>query len=476
VSDPRDGATGPAPRPHDAARRAEASSESAARRADREAKEELSQAGRSLWRLGLLAVVAGLMTGVVGAAFRLGLSAADRLRADFVGSARGLGWWGVLLPVAGVAAGAAVARLLVRWAPEASGSGVQHVEAFMRGQVGPARLRVLPVKFAGGLIALGSGLVLGREGPTVQMGATIADWLASLFRLPDTDMRDLQAAAAGAGLGVAFSAPLGGAAFTFEEVGRVFTARLAVASLLACSAAWSVGYLMLGGAPEFSVRAVTATQWRALPAVLVFGALMGLGGVAYNRLVVRLHDVAARLTRTPPEVRAATIGAVVGCALWFESGLAGGGDPVTEASLRATLPLGTVVLLLVLRWFLGPLSYAAGTPGGLFAPLLVVGALSGALFAACWNGLAPGAPMDPVALSIVGMSTFFAATVRAPFTGVLLVVEMTATTSQLVPMLAAAGMAVATATVARGLPIYDSLRLGMLREAEQRERADDGPS
>jgi CIC family chloride channel protein len=161
----------------------------------------------------------------------------------------------------------------------------------------------------------------------------------------------------------------------------------------------------------------------------------------------------------------------VGCALWFESGLAGGGDPVTQAALHASLPLGTVLLLLVFRWLLGPLSYAAGTPGGLFAPLLVVGALSGALFAAWWNWLAPGVPLDPVALSLVGMSAFFAATVRAPFTGVILVVEMTATTSQLVPMLAAAGMAMATATLTGGLPIYDSLRLGMLREEEHETRS-----
>ena len=438
---------------------------------DRKERDGLAEAGRGLWRLGLVALLAGALTGAVGGAFRLVLRAAFDLRMRVADYAHGLGWWGILLPVAGVAAGAGIARLLVRWAPEAGGSGVQRVEAVMRGQEGPARLRVLPVKFVGGAIALGSGLVLGREGPTVQMGATIADALSRLFRLPDADMRDLQAASAGAGLGVAFSAPVGGAMFAFEEVRRAFTPRLVVAGVLACSAAWTVGRLLLGTSPDFSVRALSPMAWTTLPAVLVFGAVLGLLGVLYNRLVILLHDLNARITAVPPELRAAVIGGIVGAALWFEPRIVGGGDPVAQSALRAALPVGTVAVILVFRWFLAPLSYAAGTPGGLFAPLLVVGALSGALFAAGWNRLVPGVPIDPVALSIVGMSTFFAATVRAPFTGILLIMEMTATTSQTVPMLAAAGTALAAATLVKGPPIYDTLRFGMLRDEAGRATA-----
>ena len=139
-------------------------------------------------------------------------------------------------------------------------------------------------------------------------------------------------------------------------------------------------------------------------------------------------------------------------------------------------PAGTVALLLVFRWFLGPLSYSAGTPGGLFAPLLVVGALFGALFAAGWNQLVPGVPIDPIALSVVGMSTFFAATVRAPFTGILLIMEMTATTSQMVPMLAAAGIALAAATLLKGPPIYDTLRIRMLQDEARAAARAAGPA
>ena len=116
------------------------------------------------------------------------------------------------------------------------------------------------------------------------------------------------------------------------------------------------------------------------------------------------------------------------------------------------------MLALIVRWFLGPVSYSIGAPGGLFAPLLVVGALAGTLLAEAANTAVPSLALPTVAFGIVGMSTFFAATVRAPITGIILIVEMTATTSLIVPMLVAAGAAVLVASALRGRPVYDVLR------------------
>ena len=169
-------------------------------------------------RLALVAVASGLLTGVVGAGFRLSLLQAESLRAALLGWARqwpAVGW---VIPVTIAAVLVAVAAWLVqRFAPLAAGSGVQHVEAVMRGEAGPAPIAVLPVKFVGGVLAIGSGLVLGREGPTVQMGATIGARLAQRGALDDASVRIVQGAAAGAGLAVAFNTPLGGIAFVFEE-------------------------------------------------------------------------------------------------------------------------------------------------------------------------------------------------------------------------------------------------------------------
>jgi chloride channel protein, CIC family len=432
-------------------------------------RDELATDARGVWRMALVAVVAGILTGVVGAAFRVALEVAAAWRDGFVQIAREMGPLGILLPILVVAACAGVARFIVRLVPEAGGSGVHRVEAVMRGEIAPAPLRVVPAKFIGGVLALGSGLVLGREGPTVQMGATIGDALARWTRLSDADLRDVQAAAAGAGLGVAFSAPFGGAMFTFEEVRRAFTVRLAIASLLACAAAQVVASALLGADPDFHVAPLARAGWETVVLCLALGALLGLGGVLYNTLVVGLLNVSERLRAAPAELRAAVVGAVIGTILWLDPLLVGGGDALTQRILDGRLTLEALLVVLVVRVFLGPLSYSAGTPGGLFAPLLLVGAAAGAAFAVACNVVAPGLALDPTAFAIVGMSTFFAAVVRAPFTGLLLIVEMTATTSQVIPMLAAAGAAVAVATALRGEPIYDTLRHRLLAAGTRAE-------
>src|SRR5262249_22892534 len=164
------------------------------------------------------------------------LDGAERLRAALLDWAHGhptLGW---LAPALLAAAAAYIARWLVhRFAPEASGSGVQRVEAVIRGGAAPSSGAGLPVKFVGGVLALGAGMALGREGPTVQMGATIGHLWARWFRLRAGDGRALLAAGAGAGLAAAFNAPLAGAIFVFEELLRRFELRAAVATLAACS-------------------------------------------------------------------------------------------------------------------------------------------------------------------------------------------------------------------------------------------------
>ena len=183
--------------------------------------------------------------------------------------------------------------------------------------------------------------------------------------------------------------------------------------------------------------------------------------VAYNRLVIRLLDLFDSVRSLPPEAKAALIGAAVGAIGIVGPAVVGGGDVLNEQILLAGLPLGTVALVLAVWWVLGPLSYSAGTPGGLFAPLLLVGAAAGALVAAAANAVVPAAGLPVTAFEVVGMSSFFAGVVRAPVTGVVLIVEMTATTSLVVPMALAAACAVIAATLLKGPPVYETLRLRM---------------
>jgi CIC family chloride channel protein len=419
---------------------------------------------RGLFRLLLVAALAGILIGLVGAAFRLILQQSLVLSNRLLEHAQSFGDGGILIPMLAVALCAAAARALVRLAPEAGGSGVQQIEAMMRLESEPTRFRVLLVKFFGGSLALGSGLALGREGPTIQMGAAIGASLAQAARLAVADVRNMAAALAGAGLGVAFGAPLAGVLFTFEEVSRRFSLRLMFASLLACAVAWQTSLLILGDGPVFKVPAISPLDWTALLPALFFGCLMGALGVVYNRLVIAMLEGVDRFKRVPCEVKAALIGALIGLIMWFEPGWVGGGEQLTQQLLDnpggLLLPL---LLILGIRLLIGPLSYAAGTPGGLFAPALLIGALCGVLFAGLSNSQL-GMQINPLAFALLGMSAFFAAVVRAPLTGIAVIIEMTAISSLITPMLLTAALAVATASAMRNPPIYDTLRLRMLRK------------
>ena len=168
----------------------------------------------SLLVLALLACVAGALAGAIGALFRLSLTRADGWRDAVIAWSHGVPIAGFLLVTAACAAAVALAAWLVRRvSPEASGSGIPHVEAVLGEKVPPAPFSVLPVKFVGGLLAIGAGLALGREGPSVQMGASIANVVGTIARRTWPDARALLAAGAGAGLAAAFNAPTAGAVF-----------------------------------------------------------------------------------------------------------------------------------------------------------------------------------------------------------------------------------------------------------------------
>ncbi len=412
----------------------------------------------------MAAIIGGVLIGLIGGTFRVSLSWLGARHLEFVEWAHSwpaLGW---VFPVLLGAIGVAVARLMVRPHPLASGSGVQHVEAIMRNEAEPGSLWIVPIKFFGGLLAIGSGLALGREGPTIQMGATIGTELSKRLRCAKDVLCDVQAALGGAGLAVAFNAPVGGALFVFEEVSRAFRLRLVLVTLIGSSTAIAVTRIILGTSSDFHVSSLDAGSPWALGAYLILGCLLGLLGVLYNKLTIFGLDTFARLKRWPVEVRAGVVGAIVGAISWFFPRFVGGGDGLSQEILDGGMALGPLMLILLIRWFIGPLSYSAGTPGGLFSPLLLVGACLGAIFAGALNIAMPEPyALSAVAFAIVGMTAFFTGVVRAPITGIVLIAEMTATTALMVPMLVACFGAMLSASLVRGEPIYDTLRHRMLQ-------------
>ena len=413
----------------------------------------------SLLMLALVAPIVGALTGLVGAIFRITLEHADRLRDTLVVWAHGQALLGFLILVGVCATAAVAAAYLVRgFSPYAAGSGIPHVEAVLRGQLPPAPYTLVPVKFVGGVLAIGSGLALGREGPSVQMGASIAVITGRLCRMSWSDCRVLLAAGAGAGLATAFNAPIAGAIFVLEELVQRFEHRIAVAALAASATAIAVARLLIGDAPDFQIEPVNYARFESLPLFLGLGAIAGLIAVGYNRALLATLGVAERLNRLPVEGRAWLIGAAVGILAWFAPELVGGGDNITQSTLTGHNGLMIILIAFGIRFALSTASYAAGTPGGLFAPLLVLGAQSGFLFGSVCRMAFPTLDIQPEAFALVGMAAFFTGVVRAPVTGIVLVTEMTANVTMLLPMLGACFIAMLVPMLFGSAPIYESLR------------------
>src|SRR5664279_2757919 len=401
----------------------------------------------------------GALAGLVGSAFNFALVAAERFRGTVLDSAHGHASAGWLVPMLLCAGAAFTARWLVRrFAPEASGSGVQRVEAIIRGDAGRLNPAVLPVKFIGGVLALGTGLALGREGPTVQMSAAIGEGWARLFKLRPGDHRALLAAGAGAGLAAAFNAPLAGAIFVFEELLRRFELRVAVATLSACSGGLVIMRMLIGDRLVFAVPPIVVDLFPGYLLFLGFGVVIGALGVLYSRMVVAGLDLADRMHRIPPEMLAAMVGGVVGLLAFFAPETIGSGESQVQSMLVGGHPFAMIGMLFAVRLVLGPLCYAPGLPGGLFAPLLVVGAAAGLLLGMGAEFLVPALKTPLAAFAAVGMGALFVAVVGAPVTGMALVVEMTGATTLFVPLLTACAGALAVPALLGSRPIYDTLR------------------
>lgn len=424
--------------------------------AQAEHETEHEQPGRLLG-FTLTAAVVGALTGVMAATFRILLERAGELRLGLAGWSHDAGWWAPIVYVAVVVAAITFAAWLVhRIEPHAEGSGIPRVEAVVEGRTPPGRFRILPIKYVGGLLSLGSGMALGREGPCVQMGGNIGVIVATTFRRNAVDLRILVAGGAAAGLATAFNSPLAGGVFVLEELVKRFDVRTTLATLISSATGFAAARMLVENDTEFHLPALAEPRLVEAPFVLVLGVLAGAVGAAYNTAIMTaLRRVDA--SRWPVEARAALIGLGVGLLGWFAPSLVGPGDNLTQQALLGHGSLPVVLGVLALRIVLGVVSYAAATPGGLFAPMLVLGAHLGLAVGIVGAAIAPQIAPEPAAMALIGLAAFFTATVRAPVTGLVLATEMTGATILLPPMLGACAVAMLVAGMLRSEPIYDQL-------------------
>ncbi len=277
---------------------------------------------------------------------------------------------------------------------------------------------------------------------------------------PDERGRTLIAAGAGAGLAAAFNAPLAGTVFVLEEMRVLRTPRHALAALIAAVTADQVCRLLLGSAPQLALAGVAGPPLSAVPFFLVLGVAAGLVGAVFNRCVLGTLAFADRLRGAGGRHAAAIAlagGAVVGLAGFFAPELLGPGDGLVERALHAPSEASGAAATFVSRLALTSLSYATGVAGGLFAPLLVLGAELGVMAGRAGEALMTPPPAGLPAFVVVGMGALFAASVRAPATGVLIILEMTGALSLTLPLVYAAVVADLTARALGARPIYEAL-------------------
>jgi len=349
------------------------------------------------------------------------------------------------------------AWLVKRFAPNAVGSGIPYVERILRSNEAPGHRHVLPVKFLGGLLALSPGLLLGCEGPLVQMGTVVGESTGRFLRTAGNIWKPLMAAGAVSGLATGFNAPVAGTVFLLEEVLKKSTPLgFSLAALASLSSIFILDGVF-GIGRDFRVAEIPVGPVWNLPLYLVFGVLAGWLGFFHNRFLLFLINPRGVVGRLPVLPRAMGIGMLVGIVCWFMPQSTGEGASLTQWLLNGGAVSTALIVCLAVRFFFGPLSYAAGTPGGFFTPLVALGALSGAIAGHGFQGLFPWLVPSPMAFVVVGIAAIVTASVRAPITGIVICVEMTGRFELFMPLLATCLGAYLVPTLLRDEPIYDVL-------------------
>ncbi|MEE9205190.1 MAG: H(+)/Cl(-) exchange transporter ClcA [Nitrospirales bacterium] len=406
------------------------------------------------------ALLVGSMAGFVGAIFRIFLVEMTLWREALVDWAQHFSILSWLLPITFSAVLVYAAILLVRkFAPEAGGSGVQEIEGALD-EVRPVRWkRVLPVKFVGGLLSLGGGLVLGREGPTIQMGGNIGQMIGEWFQVSRDEVHTLVAAGAGAGLSAAFNAPLAGILFVLEEMRPQFRYNFVSVQcvLIAVAVSDIVVRMLTSQGPVVAMSDFPSPPLSSLWLFLIFGALFGLFGFVFNRLLVATLNFFAGLRGWSYVLTGLYVGAFIGFLGWLFPDTIGGGYEVISQALGSKIPIATLLILFIARYGTTVLSYGSGAPGGIFAPMMALGTLFGMWFGHVAHVWFPGLVAHPGIFAVAGMGALFSATVGAPLTGIALAIEMTGNYQEILPLILTCMVATIVAHGLGGRPIYTVL-------------------
>jgi CIC family chloride channel protein len=400
----------------------------------------------------LLTVVIGVLAGLSAVLFSLAIDAAGRTLFGFEPSASRRFAVPVFMSLlAGV--------LLSRVFPDVRGSGIPQTKAAYHLAGGVIRWRVPLGKFITGVICVGGGHSMGREGPSVQIGAGIASALGQWLKLSPTRIRDLVPVGAAGALAAAFNTPVAAVLFALEEIIGDMNARLIGSAVAASVASVIVARSILGNEPLFHVPPYQLMHPAEIAAYAALGVVGGLVSVIFCRVLLRWRAAWLRLPPRTRMLQPALGGVLIGTLLVWEPAVAGVGYEYVDQALNGEMVLTAMVALGALKILATITSYVSGNAGGIFAPTLFIGAMTGGAVGHVVNAYAPLPTADVGAYALVGMGALFAGIIRAPMTSVFMIFELTQDYEILVPLMVANLLSLLLSRRLQPEPIYNALLL-----------------
>lgn len=423
-------------------------------------KNNTKDAIRRTEKLQIILIGEGILVGIVGGLvvllYRILLEYAGIWLNAVLKFAKGspirtAGWFAVLLLLA------VIAGKLVTWEPLISGSGIPQLEGEMTGQLDPVWWKVLPAKFIGGFLCLFGGMSLGREGPSIQLGAMAGKGVSSLLNRGKTEERFLLTCGASAGLSAAFHAPLAGVMFSLEEVHKNFSVSVLLSVMAASLSADYLSSTVFGMKSVFQFDIIHTLPQSYYWMILLLGVILGILGAFYNWFTLKVQSMYNNAKHLNPTTKLMIPFLLAGVLGFVMPDYLGSGHNLINQLTSGELLLHMILITLACKFVFSAVCFGSGAPGGIFFPLLVLGAFIGGAFATFgvdYLGLDATYINNFVLLAMAG---YFTAIVRAPLTGIILIFEMTGSVQQLLSLSVVSIAAYIVATLLKSKPIYESL-------------------
>ncbi|AWK52141.1 H(+)/Cl(-) exchange transporter ClcA [Clostridium beijerinckii] len=360
--------------------------------------------------------------------------------------------WIVALIIIGYIVG-----LMIKHEPMISGSGIPQVEGVLLRKLDMTWWRVILGKFFGGILSIGSGLSLGREGPSVQLGAAVGQGFSRVFKRVKIEEKYLITSGASAGLAAAFNAPLAGVMFALEEVHKNFSPLVLLSALSAALSADFIASGFFGLKPVFTLGNLTTLPLNLYFYIILLGGILGILGVVFNKSLLKTQNLYVAQKWLPKEMRIIMpllISVVIGILL---PQVLGGGHELITSLITNNFSLTILVIIVIVKFLFTMASFGSGAPGGIFLPLLAIGALIGNIYGVALVNFVHFDSMYINNFIILAMAGYFAAVVRSPITGTILITEMTGTFSHLLSLAIVSIVAYIVADVLGSKPIYEAL-------------------